>query len=153
MNDLVQPDWAKNHTPLPNPGNPNWKKGGPSPNPRGRLPGKTATQKVQAALNDGSLAVAQVALDAALAGDMQAVGIVLARVSPTLRSQSQTVQFEFDPSLPIARQVEQVLAAVAAGQVAPDIGQTIIAAIGTLSTVRANEELEQRIIQLEAKAI
>jgi hypothetical protein len=49
--------------------------------------------------------------------------------------------------------VEQVLAAIAAGAVAPDIGKQIIDAIAALSNVRANEELEQRIIQLEAKAI
>ena len=153
MNDETAPDWLKNHVPAKNPGNPNWKKGGPSPNPRGRLPGRTATQKVQAALNDGSLEVTEVVLEAAKAGDMQAAGMVLARVSPSLRSQSQTVQFEFDPSLPIARQIEAVLAAVAAGQVAPDVGQTIIASIGTLSSVRKDEELEQRIIQLEARPV
>ena len=153
MNDATPPDWLKNHVPAKNPGNPNWKKGGPSPNPRGRLPGRTATQKVQAALNDGSLEVTEVVLEAAKAGDMQAAGMVLARVSPSLRSQSQTVQFEFDPSLPIARQIEAVLAAVAAGQVAPDVGQTIIASIGTLSSVRKDEELEQRIIQLEARPV
>lgn len=153
MNDAAPPDWLKNHVPAKNPGNPNWKKGGPSPNPRGRLPGRTATQKVQAALNDGSLEVTEVVLEAAKAGDMQAAGMVLARVSPSLRSQSQTVQFEFDPSLPIARQIEAVLAAVAAGQVAPDVGQTIISSIGTLSSVRKDEELEQRIIQLEARPV
>lgn len=152
MNDETAPDWLKNHVPLPNPGNPNWRKG-VSGNPKGRPPGKTATQKVQAGLNDGSVAVAKVVLEAAQAGDMQAAGLVLARVSPALRSQSQTVQFEFDPSLPIARQIEAVLAAIAAGQVAPDVGQTIIASIGTLSSVRKDEELEQRILQLEARPV
>lgn len=70
-----------------------------------------------------------------------------------LRAQSQTVTFDFDPSLPVARQVEQVLAAIASGQIAPDLGQQIISAIGTLSNVRATEELEQRIITLEARAV
>jgi hypothetical protein len=49
--------------------------------------------------------------------------------------------------------VEQVLAAVAAGQVSPDIGQQVTAIIGTLSNVRAAEELEQRIAELEGKAM
>lgn len=153
MNDLVQPDWAKNHTPLPNPGNPNWKKGGPSPNPRGRLPGKTATQKVQAALNDGSLAVAQKVLEAAKGGDMTAAGMVLARVSPALRSQSQAVQFAFDPSLPLGEQLAQVAVAVADGQVSPDTGQQISAMLSNLANVRSSENLEERIIALEAKAV
>lgn len=154
MNDVTAPDWLKNHVPAPNPGNPNWKKGGPSPNPAGRPKGVLdKRQKVSEALRDDAPAVARVVIEAALAGDMTACGLVLSRIAPTLRAQLETVQFEFDPSLPIARQVEQVLAAVAAGQVPPDIGQTIIASIGTLSSVRKDEELEQRIIQLEAKQI
>lgn len=153
MNDVVQPEWLKNHVPAKNPGNPNWKKGGPSPNSKGRPPGRTATQKVQAKLNEGSLEVTDVVLEAARAGDMQAAGMVLARVSPALRSQSQMVQFDLDPELPIARQIEAVLAAVAAGEVPPDVGQQIVAMIGTLSNVRATEELEERLALLEAKAI
>ena len=153
MNDVVQPDWMEGFAPAPNPGNPAWQKGGPSPNPKGRPPGKTATQKVQSALNDGSVAVAQKVLEAAKAGDMQAASLVLARVSPALRSQSQTVEFDFDPALPIARQIEQVLSGIAAGLVSSDIGQQIISAIGTLSNVRASEELAERLAILEAKAI
>ena len=42
---------------------------------------------------------------------------------------------------------------MAAGEVPTDLGQSIVAMIGTLSTVRASEELELRIVQLEAKAV
>lgn len=154
MNDVTAPDWLKNHVPAPNPGNPNWKKGGPSPNPAGRPKGVLdKRQKVSEALRDDAPAVARVVIEAALAGDMTACGLVLSRIAPTLRAQLETVQFDFDPSLPIGRQIEAVLAAVAAGQVAPDVGQTIIASIGTLSSVRKDEELEQRIIQLEARPV
>ena len=59
----------------------------------------------------------------------------------------------FDPSLPISQQVEQVISAIAAGAVAPDTGKQIIEAIATLSNVRKNEELEDRLAVLEAKAI
>ena len=150
--DATQPDWLVNHVPAPNPGNPNWRKG-VSGNPKGRPPGKTPTQRVQAALNDGSVEVAKKVLEAAQAGDMQAAGLVLARVSPALRSQSQTVQFDFDPSLPIVRQVEAVLAAVAAGEVPPDVGQTIVAMINALGNVRAVETLEERLTMLEARVV
>ena len=153
MNDVIHPDWLKNHVPMANPGNPNWKKG-VSGNPAGRPKGVLdKRQKVQAVLNDEGPAVARKVLDAALAGDMTAASIVLSRISPTLRSQLQAVQFEFDPSLPIARQVEAVLSAVAAGEVPPDVGQTIVAMINALGNVRAVETLEQRIIHLEARAI
>lgn len=152
MNDVVQPDWLVNHVPAPNPGNPNWRKG-VSGNPKGRPPGKTATQKVQAALNDGSLEVAKKVLEAAQAGDMQAAGLVLARVSPALRTQAQCVQFNLDTSLPLSEQLAQVALAVAAGQVSPDTGQQISAMLSNLANVRSHENLEERIIALEARQV
>jgi hypothetical protein len=72
---------------------------------------------------------------------------------PTLRAQSQTVEFDLDPTLPLAAQVEQVLAAISMGKLAPDVGRQIIEAIGTLGNIRATEDLEARIIQLEAKEV
>ena len=72
---------------------------------------------------------------------------------PALRNQTEEVQFPFDPRAPIPQQIEAVLAAVAAGAVAADVGQTLILSIKALADVRAVEELEARIITLEAKAI
>ena len=86
-------------------------------------------------------------------GDSAHAALVLNRILPALRSQSQCVQFQFDPSLPIARQVEQVLTAVAAGEVPPDVGQTIVAMINALGNVRSVETLEERLTMLEAKAV
>ena len=146
-----QPDWMKGFEPKPR-GNPTWTKGGPSPNPAGRPKGIVdRRQKVQAALMDDAPAIARVVIDAALDGDMQAAGLVLSRIAPTLRSQTEKVTFEFDASAPTARQVEQVLAAIAAGEVSPDTGKQIVEAIHALSSVRAVEDLEQRIAQLEEK--
>jgi hypothetical protein len=58
-----------------------------------------------------------------------------------------------DADAPISKQVEQVLTAIAKGEVAPDVGKKIIKAVQALGNVRAIEDLEQRIIMLEAKAI
>lgn len=154
MSDAVpsthpQPDWMKGYVPR---GNPAWVKGGPSPNPAGRPKGIVdKRQKVQVALMDDAPAIARVVIDAALEGDMQAASLVLARIAPTLRSQTQPVTFDFDASAPIARQVEQVLDGIASGAVPADIGKQIIDAIGALSAVRATEELEARLAALEAK--
>ena len=65
----------------------------------------------------------------------------------------KTVQFNLDPSLPLAAQVEQVLAAIADGQLAPDVGKQLIEAIGTLGNVRALEDVESRLAILEAKEL
>ena len=49
-----------------------------------------------------------------------------------------------DADQSISKQVEQVLRAVSAGEIAPDVGQRIISAIQALAQVRAVEELEAR---------
>ena len=154
MTDAVQPEWMKDFKPAHMPGNPCWKPGGPSPNPKGRPKGSVdKRQKVAQALREGAPDVVQVILDSALAGDMQAAGLVLSRIAPTLRAQSEKVEFDFDASLPISRQIESVLAGIANGTIAADLGKQIIDAIGTLSNVRAVEELETRLTLLEAKQI
>lgn len=150
----TQPDWMQGYAPAPAKpkGNPAWTKGGPSPNPSGRPPGIVDKRsKVTQALMDDAPAIARVVIDAALEGDMQAATLVLSRISPALRSQAQPVTFDFDASAPIGRQVEQVLEGIASGAVPPDVGKTIIDAIGTLGSVRVAEELEQRIIELETR--
>lgn len=108
--------------------------------------------KVAQALADDAPAVARVVIEAALEGDMQAASLVLSRIAPTLRSQSQTVTFNFDPTASISRQVEAILAAVSTGDVPPDVGKQIIDSVQALSAIRTVEELEQRIIELEARA-
>jgi hypothetical protein len=148
MTELEQPEWLKGYEPKPG-----WTKGMKSPNPIGRPPGSSKQQKFMKRMLTEGQAVLDAVLEKAKAGDPASAGLILSRILPTLRAQSQTVEFDFDPELPIGKQVEQVLAAVAAGEVAPDVGQTIISAIATLSSVRKDEELEQRIIQLEAKAV
>lgn len=131
-----------------------WERGGPSPNPSGRPKGIVDKRtRVSQALMDDAPAVARVVVDAALEGDMQAASLVLSRIAPVLRGQMEKVAFEFDATAPVARQVEQVLAAVARGQVAPDVGKQIIDAVQALSTIRATEELEARLAALEQKEL
>lgn len=151
----TEPDWLKGFQSSPVPkgkGNPDWVKGGPSPNPAGRPKGVLDKRtKVNQALADDAPAIVRVVVDAALEGDMQAAGLVLSRVAPTLRSETRTVSFQFDATASLSQQMEQVLAAVAAGEVAPDVGQQIIASVQALSQIRAVEELEERLIALEAR--
>lgn len=96
-------------------------------------------------------------VDAVLArakeGDAASAALVLGRVLPALRAQSQTVEFQFDPEASITVQIQQVLAAVAAGEVPPDTGEQIIRAIGTLSQARVTEELAAEVAALKAKDI
>lgn len=150
----AMPEVAGSEKPKRPRGNPNWVKGGPSPTPSGRKAEfGVARTKITGMLMDNVGGILEKQIAKALEGDSGAATLVLSRVMAPLRADSERVRFHFDPALPISQQVEQVLAAIAAGAVAPDIGKQIIDAIAALSTVRMNEELEQRIIQLEARPV
>lgn len=131
-------------------GNPNWRKGMSSPNPSGRPKGIIDKRmKVNQALLNQSEDITNVVIQSALKGDMQAASLVLSRIAPTLKAQSETVQFELDSTAPVTEQAQSVLQAIANGLVAPDIGKQIIEAINALSGIRQIDELAQRIEALE----
>lgn len=125
----------------------------PSPNPKGRPAGVTPIALMLKQMIDEGSEVVSVQIAKAKMGDTGAAQIILSRILPALRNQTQTVQFPFDASASITAQIEQVLAAVAAGEVAPDVGQQIISAIGTLSQARVTEELAAEVAALKAKDV
>jgi hypothetical protein len=123
-------------------------------NPRGRPPGiLDRRQKLQNAFADDAVAIAKVVVDAALAGDMQAAGIALARLAAPLKAVAERVEFHLDPARSLSDQAQQILLAVAHGKVDPETGKTLIGCIQSLSGIRAVENLEERIVLLEARAI
>lgn len=121
-----------------------------SPNPKGRPRGIVDKRtRVTQALMDDAPAIARVIIDAALAGDVQAAGLVLSRVAPALKAQAERVQFEFDPKASVTEQAEAVLTAIASGEVSPDMGKQIIDAISALYGIKQIAELEERLAALE----
>lgn len=131
-----------------------WERNGPSPNPKGRPPGIVdKRQKLQKAFADDAPAIARVVVAKALEGDMQAANIALARVAPPLKQQAERVQFELSPDVPLSEQAQQILQAVADGNVDAETGKTLIGCIQSVAGIKATEELEQRIILLEARQV
>jgi hypothetical protein len=157
---VQKPDWLAGWEPSPpkpkpergKAGNPSWKPGMKSPNPAGRPPGSTPQTKLVQRMLDDADGIVNAIVAKALEGDPGSASLIFSRILPALRSQSEKVQFDFDASAPVGRQVEQVLAGIASGAVAPDVGKQIIDAIAALSNVRAVEELEARLAALEARA-
>ena len=159
MTEQIAPPWGTDWKPTPppipseprGPGNPAWVKNGPSPNPKGRPAGVPDKRLLatQAALDEMRNIVAML-VGRALEGDTNAASIVLSKVLPSVKAQAEKVNFEFDATAPISEQVAQVLDAVAAGAVAPDVGRLIIDSVARLSDVRMQETLEARIEALEA---
>lgn len=150
----AEPDWKQNWEPdpdAPTTGNPSWRKGMKSPNPSGRPKGIVdKRQKVTQAMLSDAHEIASVVVAKAKEGDLQAANLVLARVMPTLAAQSERVQFDLDPTAPLATQVEQVLAATAEGEISPDTAKSIIESIGALGAIRSMDEIEARLAALEA---
>lgn len=130
-----------------------WYPGMKSPNPAGRPPGQNKQTQLIAKMMDEASGILDAMIAKAQEGDPSAAALVLSRILPALRSESQKVQFDLDPTLPLTSQVEQVLAAIAGGQIAPDVGRQIIEAISALGNLRAVEDLESRLTILEGKAI
>jgi len=154
MNKVSEPDWLKNYKSAPNAvqSQTAWKKGMESPNPQGRPRGIVDKRtKITQVLMGDAPAIARVVIDAALAGDIQAAGIVLSRVAPTLKPQSETVSFDFDAKASLTCQVESILQAIANGEISPDVGKQIIDAVGALGAIKQIDELELRLAALEAR--
>ena len=133
-------------------GNPTWTPGMKSPNPAGRPRGivDKRAKIAQRMLADADGIVAAL-VEKALEGDTGAASLILGRVLPALRSQTEKVCFPFSAHSPVSEQVAAVLNATAAGAVSADVARTLIDSIKALADVRAVEELEQRIITLEAR--
>lgn len=158
MADKIAPPWGTDWKPTPpptpteprGPGNPAWQPG-ISGNPRGRPPGRPDKRLLATtAMLDEMRSIVAVLIGKALEGDTNAASIVLAKTLPSIKAQAEKVNFEFDATAPISEQVAQVLDAIAAGAVAPDVGRLIIDSIARLGDVKMQETLEARIEALEA---
>lgn len=138
--------------PEPKPGK--WVRGMKSPNPRGRPPGIVdRRQKLQSAFADDAIAIVKIVIAKALEGDMQAANIALARIAPPLKAQAERVQFELEPDAPLSDQAQQVLQAVSEGKLDAETGKLLVGCIQSVANIKAVEELEERIIILEGKAV
>ena len=120
-------------------GNPNWKRGGKSPNASGRPRGIVDKRmRLNKALMADADALLQVTKAKAMEGDMTAMSLLLSRAVPTLKAESgERVEFEFDASKTVADQLLQVAAAVASGQLTIDQGKQFAEILHRIATVRA----------------
>ena len=126
-----------------------WKPG-QSGNPKGRPAGSGEVAKLRAAIAGQVPAILQSLTAAALAGDVQAACLLLERTLPALKPAEQAQALHL-PDGTLTAQGRAVLAAVAAGELAPGQGAALLGAIGTLARVAEVDELARRIEALESK--
>ena len=126
-----------------------WKPG-ISGNPTGRTPGSGEVAKLRAAIGQHVPAIITRLVQAALDGDVGASRLLLERVVPPLKAAEETTPLTLpDGSLTV--QGRAVLAAVGAGELAPSQGAALLASLGTLAKLQEADELEARIVALEAR--
>ena len=86
----------------------------------------------------------------ALAGDPQAIRILLDRVLPSLRPIEMPTPLYLPPGN-LAQQAHAVVQAVAAGDIAPSQAAQIISALGGVAKIVETTDLLDRIAKLEEK--
>lgn len=120
-------------------------KKGQSGNPAGKKPG-TRNRKsllLEELERDGSALAAAIKAKA-LEGDASCMSLWLSRLEPAARTRGETVQFSFDPTATPAHNIEEVMKAVAAGEMSVETGAQLISGIEKLSNVRVAEVAEDR---------
>jgi len=147
--DTHEPSWLKNHVPAP----PQRWKPGQSGNPAGKKKG-TLNKKTLAAqaIVDEAGAILDVVVAKAKAGDMTAAALIINRLIPTLRPRAERVNFELDTKGSLTEQGEQVLQAMADGELDPDTSKMVLDSIGAFAGLKQIDELAARIEALEGRA-
>ena len=122
---------------------------GVSGNPVGRP--RSESTLLRKRLAEHGEEVAQVVIEAALRGDIQAAKIVLERLCPSLKPTSALITIELPENPGIAETARAIIKHAADGQIAPDVAGQLVQAVAALARVVEIDELERRLTALEAK--
>lgn len=125
-----------------------WKPG-QSGNPKGRPAGAGEIAKLRAGIAEHVPAIIQTLTTAALAGDVGAARLLLERVIPAIKASEEAAPVHL-PDGTLTEQGRAVVAAVAAGEIAPGQGASIMGSLGALQKLTEADELLARIEALEA---
>ena len=116
----------------------------------GRRPGRSKVAELRDKLAQDLDAVIGIVREQALAGDPQAIRILLDRVLPTLRPVELPTPLDL-PEGNLAHQAHAVVQAVADGDIAPSQAAQIITALGGVAKIIETQDLLDRITKLEEK--
>lgn len=124
-------------------------KKGQSGNPAGRPKGSGIAGRLRKAINDDADDILQAVVVAAKGGDMQAAKILLDRICPSLKPESQAVDLPELSAGTLTERATAALDAVGRGDLAPDTAAQLINSVGTLARVVELDEMMERISRLE----
>lgn len=122
---------------------------GRSGNPSGRKKGSQDWRgKLRSQLEGATPEIIEALLDKARDGDLQAAKIIIDRVLPPLKAQSLPVTLQVNAQDEAGR-AQAVFSAILNGDITPDIGGDILAALATVLKVRETSEIIKRVEELE----
>ena len=117
----------------------------------GRPPGRGPVAELRATLATDLDKIIDTLRTQALAGDMQAIRIILDRVQPTLRPVDMPTTLNLPTDGTLAEQARAVVQAAADGDLAPAQAAQIVTALGGVAKIIETTELVSRIEALEAR--
>ncbi len=122
---------------------------GVSGNPNGKPVGTKALRtRLIEQFEEGVDDIVAVVKKKAREGDLQAAGLVLSRAVPPKRAVSERTPFELDSSKPPDEQAQQIVAAVAAGELAADDGKVLIDCLASVASLRKFTAFEDELRQM-----
>ncbi len=124
-----------------------WKTG-ESGNPAGRKPGTGEVARIRASIAERVPDLLAALMTKALDGDVGAARLLLERAIAPLKAAELPEALAL-PDGSLTDQGRAVLAAVAAGELAPGQGAQLLAAIGSLARVTEIDEMDARLTKLE----
>ena len=127
-----------------------WKPG-QSGNPAGRPKGAGKIAEMRASIAEHVPAILEQLTQQALEGDVQAARVLLDRAVPVLRAVEQVTPLTL-PDGTLTEQGRAVLRSIAAGELGPQQGAQLVAAIGALARVEELDEVKRRLDAIEAAA-
>jgi len=121
------------------------------PGNSGKPPGalNRATRLAAELLDNEGEALTRKAVELALAGDIGALRLCLERIYPARRARVQIDLPKVETAADLPKAMSAVLAAMAAGEIAPEEGSAIASSISAQCRVLELCELEQRVAALE----
>ena len=127
------------------------KSGNPAGRPKGRPDRRTAWR---AELGDALPAILRKLTNAALAGDLQASALILARVAAPLRPSREPVAVEgINADASATETARGLIAAALRGELPTDAAAELVAALGAVARISQIDELAARVAELENRNV
>lgn len=128
-------------------------KPGQSGNPKGRPPGiKDRRMALREKIAEHADELIELAIKAARKGDMTALSLLLSRAVAPLRAQAPSVQFDMPVDGDLAATGRAVVAACAAGTLAPDTARQLLDGLASLAALIDLDEVQRRLDALEQRS-